>query len=105
MIINDSGYDITLTEFRKTVQGPSLALDSGDSSSVFMASYEQHFRLHGKFLGLTIISIDDPTGNLIPISNGFFPFRKSDVRRKPNVIRITSTLQGDSVIFNYTLNE
>jgi hypothetical protein len=104
LVINESGYDITLGEFSGIISAPFFELDAGDSTEVFNASYQQRFRLNGKFLKIRIVEIDDPTGDLVLVSQHWLPFHKSDTRESPNVIRITSTQQGDSVFFDYSLN-
>jgi len=103
-IINDTGYDIESIRYYYTINGESVSVKNGDTSACHVVSYEKRFRLTGKLFGVAVDSFDNPNNLLVIHESQRIQFNKRDLEKDPNYLKITSSVKGDTLFFNYVLN-
>lgn len=104
-IINNSGYDIQILSFSGAIKGNDLALNSGDTSSDIILSYEKRFRLTPKNFCISIDDFTDTNGTFSAINRRpCLPFNKNDLNDEMNTITITSSVDSGTLTFELELN-
>ncbi len=103
-VINNSGYDISQLSFSGATSSEEVSINHGDTLENIIASYPKRFRLTPKLLCITIHEFDQQGATFNVVQNKpCIPFSKKDLSEVSNTLTIISTVNSDTITFEYIL--